>query len=432
MRIEKLSAYLRKNDGFILLIFTLCMTFGTYACMYAFRKPIAAANFDGMSVWGIDYKILVITTQVIGYTVSKFVGIKYVSEYVNGPRATIIFGLILTAQVSLLLFAITPEPYNIGWIFFNGLPLGMVWGFVFAYVEGRRTTEILAVGLTAAQIFSSGWLKAAGASLMANYGVSELWMPFVTGCVFFPPMMVCVFLLSHMPPPTAADVAMKTERVAMGPAERKSFFTSNAFGLIALLIAYVGILALRDSRDNFMSNMLVDIGESLPKNFSIIENWVGFATLAVFFVIYFFKDNFKAFVGITGFIILGFGILGVSTYMFDQKMISGITWLIFIGIGTYVSYAPMNTILFDRMIGMLKIKSNCGFLIYVADALGYLASVVVMFVKNFGSPQLNWTSFLMNFCYTMALVGIICSVAYLLYFWNKNKAISHDPNATTA
>ena len=34
-------------------------------------------------------------------------------------------------------------------IFLNGLPLGMVWGLVILYLEGRRTSELLLVGLGA-------------------------------------------------------------------------------------------------------------------------------------------------------------------------------------------------------------------------------------------------------------------------------------------
>ena len=52
--------------------------FITYLSMYAFRKPFTAATYDGLSLWGVDYKILLIITQLIGYTISKYIGIKYV------------------------------------------------------------------------------------------------------------------------------------------------------------------------------------------------------------------------------------------------------------------------------------------------------------------------------------------------------------------
>jgi len=43
----------------------------------------------------------------------------------------------------LILFPSFPAPWNVAALFFNGLPLGMIWGLVFGYMEGRRTSEAL-------------------------------------------------------------------------------------------------------------------------------------------------------------------------------------------------------------------------------------------------------------------------------------------------
>lgn len=32
----------------------------TYMSMYAFRKPLSAATFEGLTYWGMDYKIIAI------------------------------------------------------------------------------------------------------------------------------------------------------------------------------------------------------------------------------------------------------------------------------------------------------------------------------------------------------------------------------------
>ncbi len=54
--------------------------FGVYFCMYGFRKPFTVASFEGLSYFGVDYKILIIIAQAIGYFISKFIGIKFISE----------------------------------------------------------------------------------------------------------------------------------------------------------------------------------------------------------------------------------------------------------------------------------------------------------------------------------------------------------------
>ena len=105
-----------------------CVTaaFGAYFCMYAFRKPFTAGTYASDELWGIQYKVVLVVAQVLGYTVSKFLGIKVVSEVSPARRAVLLLALIGAAVVALLLFAVTPAPVNFVWLFANGLPLGMV------------------------------------------------------------------------------------------------------------------------------------------------------------------------------------------------------------------------------------------------------------------------------------------------------------------
>ncbi len=59
--------------------------------MYAFRKPFSVGTFavPGVSFMPeIDYKVLLIISQVIGYTLSKFIGIKVVSELEGNYRGS--------------------------------------------------------------------------------------------------------------------------------------------------------------------------------------------------------------------------------------------------------------------------------------------------------------------------------------------------------
>ena len=171
-----MTSLIRKNLGsrneVFFVIFAIMAAFFTYSSMYAFRKPISVATFEGMELWGIHYKIWLISSQLIGYTLSKFIGIKLVSEMKAQNRAVSILIVIGVAQLALFLFAVTPRPYNIIWMFFNGLPLGVVWGLVFSFLEGRRTTELLAAGVSVSFIFSSGFVKSVGKYLMQKFDIS--------------------------------------------------------------------------------------------------------------------------------------------------------------------------------------------------------------------------------------------------------------------
>ena len=95
--------------------------FITYLSMYAFRKPFTAAQFQNKILWGVDYKILLIIAQLIGYTISKYFGIKIVSELSASKRTITLISLMAFSWISLLFFAIVPFPYNLAFMFLNGL-----------------------------------------------------------------------------------------------------------------------------------------------------------------------------------------------------------------------------------------------------------------------------------------------------------------------
>ncbi|HMN89437.1 MAG TPA: DUF5690 family protein, partial [Saprospiraceae bacterium] len=157
-----IQQWLSRSSKPVFITYAIIAAFGTYFCMYAYRKPFTVATYEGMSFVEVDYKIWLIIVQVVGYMLSKFIGIKIISEMGRRGRLIWLLGLIGIAEGALLLFALIPPPYNIICLFFNGLPLGMIWGIVFSYLEGRTFSEVLGAGLSASFIISSGAVKSVG------------------------------------------------------------------------------------------------------------------------------------------------------------------------------------------------------------------------------------------------------------------------------
>ena len=251
---NRISSWLQRSSIPAFSAYAMIASFSTYACMYAFRKPFTVATFEGLSWGGIDYKILLITTQVVGYMLSKFIGIKVVSELPPRRRAAGILVLVVLAGLALLGFALVSPPYNVFFLFLNGLPLGMVWGLVFGYLEGRRTTELLGAGLSVSFIVASGGVKTVGKWLLLS-GISPFWMPLLTGLLFALPLVVSVYLLHQLPPPSAEDERLRTRRSPMNRSQRYRLLRTFAPGLILLILAYVLLTAFRDFRDNFMAEL---------------------------------------------------------------------------------------------------------------------------------------------------------------------------------
>ncbi len=173
---EKLRHFLERANPVLFTAFAGLAGFAAYFSMYAFRKPFSAATFTGVPGWSfaLDYKIALVIAQVAGYALSKFIGIKVISELNPAKRASAIVILILAAQLSLLLFAVIPPPWNVAAMFLNGLPLGMIWGLVFGFMEGRRTSEVLGAAVCASFIVSSGAVKTVGKLVMLHWHVTVL------------------------------------------------------------------------------------------------------------------------------------------------------------------------------------------------------------------------------------------------------------------
>ena len=73
----RLRERLEKLNPNWLSLFTMLMAFSTYTFMYAFRKPYTAATFaDAPGFLGLGFKEILVISQVAGYALSKFIGIK--------------------------------------------------------------------------------------------------------------------------------------------------------------------------------------------------------------------------------------------------------------------------------------------------------------------------------------------------------------------
>lgn len=418
-----MKAFLDKNNGLIFVLFASFAAFATYSCMYALRKPIAVASFEALNVWGIDYKVLVLSAQVIGYALSKFIGIKVVSEIKAIGRIKLLILFLGIAAFALFLFAIMPYPYNAFILVLNGLPLGMIWGIVFSFLEGRKFTEILGAVLSASFIFSSGLVKSVGKYIMMNFDVGEFWMPFLTGLVFFPVLAISIWMLSLLPHPTSEDEQLRTKREPMTAEERWRFFSTFAPGLIMLIIAYVILTVIRDFRDNFAVEIWTALGySSSPEIFTVAEIPVAIIVLVMIGTMFLIKNNFTALLVSHLLIIIGSVLVLISTYLFHSGLVSPPIWMILVGTGLYMGYVPFNSMFFDRLIASFKYVSNVGFLIYLVDSFGYLGSTLIMFYKNFSHSDSGWYEFFVASVNTMPYFVIIMMTLSALYFNQKYKS----------
>lgn len=403
----------------VLVLFAMFAAFGTYFCMYAFRKPFTAATFDGLTFLGtqVNAKTAFVIAQLIGYTISKYVGVKVCSEMTRSRRAAALCLLGLLAQASLVLFAILPINLKPFAMLANGLPLGMVWGLVVWHLEGRRSSEILLAGLSCSFIVSSGVVKDIGRWLMTDRGVSEWWMPAATGAIFLVPYLLGVRMLSLVPEPTREDVAARVLRTPMTGRDRWAFVRRFAPGLVMLFATYFLLTAYRDYRDTYGIEILKELGYAQnPAVFTKTELPIALGVMAALAGLNLIRDNRKGLLGALG--IMGFGaaLLGGSTLLLDAGHISGVVWMILIGLGAYLCYVPFGSVLFDRLMASTGFVGTAVFAIYLADALGYTGSVALQLYKDLGAAEASRFGFLRIVTYAMSLLGVVMIAGAAVYF----------------
>jgi hypothetical protein len=441
---SRLTVWLEKAPAPAFAAYAIVAAFSTYFCMYAFRKPFAAARFEGEFFFGstIALKTAIVISQIIGYALSKYIGIKVCSEVSPTRRALTLVALIAWAEMALVAYGLAPNNLKVVAIFFNGLPLGMVWGLVVWYLEGRRTSELLLAGLSCSYIVSSGIVKDIGRAMMeggvadwwrqvplVGGGVASLlgrvgesWMPAVVGLHFLPLFLLAVWMLNQLPRPSEADVAARSARQTMSSADRLAFVRQFLFGLLLLCLAYFFLTAYRDFRDNYQVEIFDGLGYPYAQNKAIIsetETLVAFGVMAALALLTFIKDNRRGLIGAFFVMIAGVVLLGVGTILFDARAISGFWWMMLTGLGSYLAYVPFGSVLFDRLIASTRTAGTAVFAIYVADAIGYTGSVGVQLFKDLAESNISRLGFFRNYTCFMSILGTACLIASCIYFLRR-------------
>jgi hypothetical protein len=418
------SSFTKKQ--IITALYAAAVAFLTYACIFAYRKAFTVATFEGMTFWGINYQMLLVVSQGLGYMASKFYGIKFISELKRLGRWKTSAVLIGAAWLCLLFFAVTPAPYGMIFLFGNGFTLGFMWGIIFSYAEGRRTTDFIGAAMAVSFIFAGGFSRSVAVWLRNSWQVPEQWLGFMTGLVFLLPLVIFMILLERVPPPDKEDIQERNVRQPMTREERRQLFKMYGGGLVAVVLTYMFLTIMRDLRDNFMANMWNELGYGQkPAIFTKTETITSLVVLLMMSLLVVVRKNIRALRLIHWVIAAGFLLAGISSAMFVSGALDGAVWMQLAGLGLYMGYIPFNCIYFERLIATFRIAGNVGFLIYVADAWGYLGSMTVMLCKEVFKIQftLKWTEFYPYCVVVFAIVGVVATVFSLVYFNGKYKNI---------
>ncbi len=415
------TVWLADQPSWVLTVYAVLPAFSSYLCMYAFRKPYTALLYEDIPpVIGVDYKTLAVVLQLVGYATSKVLATKFSSEARFDERARNVLLLVAIAETSLLGFALVPPPFNLVFLFVNGLPLGMVWSMLFGLLEGRQITELLALSMASSQIFASGWAKAAGLWLLSATGCPPFWMPALTGLLFSPVLAASLWLLSLMPPPSAADRAARTPRQPMSAAERATFVRTHLLGIAPLCLVELCLLLYRDLRDTFMPDILGALGASAdPATFASVDMLAGVVAISLLVLLSAVRSPWVAVHLQCACVSLGGIGCGMAGVLMHTGRISPVGFFVLTGVGLYATYTPLQSLLMDRLIAALRTPATAAFLSALVDSCGYVATVLMYLGRNLASAcgaHVSYAGLLITLSWTNLFVAPLCMAWCLCYY----------------
>ena len=180
------------------------------------------------------------------------------------------------------------------------------------------------------------------------------------------------------------------------------------------------ITVLRSIRSDYAAEIWSGLlGEKVatpPQVFTSSEIVVALMVMAANGLCFLIKDNGRAF--FAGLSIGGFGtaLVVASVAGLHYGLLDGFAFMVLVGIGLYLPYVAIHTTIFERLIAMTRDRGNLGYLMYLADAFGYLGYPVFMLLGKPFFGRITTLRFFAATCLAMALVSLACILLAAVYF----------------
>jgi len=117
------------------------------------------------------------------------------------------------------------------------------------------------------------------------------------------------------------------------------------------------------------------------------------------------------------------GFLLIAAALIGQQMslLSPFAFVVLTGLGLYLPYVAVHTTVFERLLAMTREPGTTGFLMYVADAFGYLGYVGVMLSKHLLASKDDALTYFTIACWTTSIASLLGLVFVFFYFANHQR-----------
>jgi len=243
------------------------------------------------------------------------------------------------------------------------------WSFLQRFVEGRTHTEAIVALVSFSYIGVSGIVKSVGVKLL-GYGLSERSM--VVACVLFGVALgtASALVVVAQPPPSATDLRRRgpRQRITSLRAEGAMLFRRYGLGLSLSILAYVLCGTLRAYRDYFQLELFAAAEvEGVTSAFAMSEGTISVLVLSICALFSRVQSNSRAMHVIIAATVAGGALVAGLTLAWRAGRVCGFPWIVGVGCGTFLSYVPLGTMLFDRVLSAAEEHVTSTFLALVSD-----------------------------------------------------------------
>lgn len=132
----------------------------------------------------------------------------------------------------------------------GSIPVSTLFGGIFSYLEGRKSTDLLIAALNFGLIVAGGAARSSAVALI-EAGVEPYLMPAVTAAAALVVALPLLFVVDRLPRPSVSDKHERSERGSMSCAQKLALFRRYKHVIGNILFAYMIVMGLRQYRDFF-------------------------------------------------------------------------------------------------------------------------------------------------------------------------------------
>lgn len=168
---------------------------------------------------------------------------------------------------------------------------------------------------------------------------------------------------------------------------------------------------MRSIRDDFGIEIWRDLGyDGEPAIFAQTAIIVMCGVVLINGAAIWITSNRHAFLGSLGLVGFGFTVVLVVLVGHWQQWLPPLGFMVLTGVGLYIPYVAFRTTLFERLIAAFRERGNIGFLMYLADAVGYLGYVAIMLLRNTTVLQAGFLSLFVGASWLIAIASIFITL----------------------